>query len=216
MAAMAGAATGDRRWRERYDAHVPLVDAALERALAGSNPEAKRAIASTSDANNALIDLETRAFALSNEARYSEALALLQSDTYRDYKQKYAAGASDALALIRSDLEWRSRLSVIVSAALGLVGVMVIGFSSFIWKRVIDSQLDAQSLLEKTEAHLFKALGLAEAVADLRTAIFSSPSDMSVFMGSGAKPSDHNADFWERFLHPLDIVRVRGDMAPAP
>ena len=212
MAAMAGAATGDRRWQERYDAHVPLLDAALERALAGSNPEAKRAIASTSDANNALIDLETRAFALSNEARYSEALALLQSDTYREYKQKYAAGASDALALIRTDLEWQSRLSVIVSAALGLVGVMVIGFSSFVWKRVIDSQLDARSLLEKTEAHLFKALGLAEAVvweADLRTAIFSSPSDMSVFLGPGAKPSDHNADFWERFLHPRDIARVR-------
>ncbi len=212
MAAMAGAATGDPRWQERYDAHVPLLDAALERALIGSNPEAKRAIASTSDANNALIDLETRAFALSKEARHSEALALLQSDTYRDYKQKYAAGANDALALIRSDLEWRSRLSFIVSAALGFAGVMVIGFFSFMWKRVIDSQLDARSLLEKTEAHLFKALGLAEAVvweADLRTGIFSSPSDMSAFLGPSAELSDHKIDFWERFLHPLDISRVQ-------
>ena len=212
MAAMAGAATGDPRWQERYDAHVPLLDAALERALVDGNPEAKRAIASTSDANNALIDLETRAFALSKEARYGEALAILQSDTYRDYKQKYAAGASNALTLIRGDLEWRSRLSVVMSAALGLVGVVVIGFSSFIWKRVIDAQLDARSLLEKTESHLFEALGLAEAVAweaNLRTAIFSSPSDMSVFLGPGGKPSDEGADFWERFLHPLDVARVR-------
>ena len=46
--------------------------------------------------------------------------------------------------------------------------MIVIGFFSFMWKRVINSQLDARSLLEKTEAHLFKALGLAEAVVGKR------------------------------------------------
>jgi signal transduction histidine kinase/CheY-like chemotaxis protein len=212
MSAMAGAATGDRRWQERYDANVPLLDAALERALASGNAGAKRAIAATSDANNALIDLETRAFSLSRERRFGEALGLLQSDTYRDYKKKYAAGANEALAIIRSNLEWRSRVSVVVSAALGLIGIIVIGSASAIWKRVIDAQLEARSMLEKTETNLFKALGLAEAVvweADLQTGAFSSPSDMSVFRGPGDGPGDCRADFWDRFLHPSDIGRVQ-------
>jgi len=191
----------------------PVLDAALERALAGGDAQAKRAIAATSDANNALIDLGTRAFAFSGESRFGEALALLQSDTYRDYKKKYAAGANEALAIIRGNLEWQSQVSIAVSGALGLIGIVVIGLASAIWKWVIDSQLHARSLLEKTEAHLFKALRLAEAVvweADLQTGAFSSPSDMSIFLGPSDNVGDGKLDFWNRFPHPSDIGRVQG------
>ena len=138
---------------------------------------------------------------------------MLQSDTYRDFKKKYAAGANEALAIIRGKLEWRARVGLIVSSVLGLVGIAVIGFSTAIWKRVIDSQLHARSLLERTEAHLFKALDLAEAVvweANLKDGTFSSPSNMSAFLGPNPPGPQGKADFWSRFLHPSDIERVRG------
>ena len=159
------------------------------------------------DANESIIRLETYAFTFSRKGHLKEALALLQSEGYQTYKKKYADGATKALAAIRARIDHTRRLNISASAILAALALACIAFTTVTWKRVIDGQLDTLSRLERTEANLFKALDLAEAVAweaDLRTGVFSSPSDMAVFGGDKT-----TGGFWERFLHADDIDRVR-------
>lgn len=138
MSARMAAATGDPHWEERYSEHVPQLDAALAGAQA-SMPEAfvQEATSQTDEANQRLIDMETRAFDLVRQGRLAQAQELLSSEEYQQQKQVYAAGMDKVMEGLvrhgREDLE-RHRHRVFVAEILILVAALII---LFIWVQVL-------------------------------------------------------------------------------
>jgi diguanylate cyclase (GGDEF)-like protein len=97
------AATGDPAFERRYNDAAPELDAVIAQTLKLVNsPQAEAAIATTSDANQALIKMETRAFTLGRSGRRREASALLTSSQYAKQKAIYAQGSEQAATLFRA------------------------------------------------------------------------------------------------------------------
>lgn len=85
------AATGDPRWRERYDAGVVRLDAAIALSRELSGPGATRPLDDVDVANQRLIALETRVFELGEQGRLAEAQAVLTGE-YEIEKARYGVG----------------------------------------------------------------------------------------------------------------------------
>jgi hypothetical protein len=97
------AATGDAAYERRYHRIAPQLDAVIADTLRLANSaEAAAAIASTSDANQALITMEERSFELGRRGHERAALALLDSPRYRQQKEVYAQGSRRAENVFRS------------------------------------------------------------------------------------------------------------------
>ena len=85
------AATGEPKWKARYDDLTPKFDKTLERAQALASPALRDQYKTTTDAANAtLLKLEEAAFAAATPA---EAQAILDSDAYTQAKQINLAGS---------------------------------------------------------------------------------------------------------------------------
>ncbi|MBK8174027.1 MAG: EAL domain-containing protein [Rhodospirillales bacterium] len=130
MSARMAAATGDMRWQQRYDHHIPILDDAIAQAIAISPPEIGAAFGETTRrSNDALVELETKAL---NDARIgalNDARAVLDSNAYAEHKAIYAQGItvlSNALAQTiddrRSQLDRAVDVRLICLIAVG-VGV---------------------------------------------------------------------------------------------
>jgi len=104
MSARMAATTGDRRWEDRYNAHVTDLDAAIKEAkrLAGPLVDAKE-LQDTDDANVRLVELETESFRLVRAGATDRAQALLFSDEYEEQKRIYAGGLALVVARLRAD-----------------------------------------------------------------------------------------------------------------
>lgn len=98
--ALLASATGDRQWRDRYDAHVSQLDTALQDAVRLS-PGAEQPLAAVNIANTDLVAMETNAFASVHRGNAPEAWELLNSTEYRAAKQRYG----DALKSFISHLD---------------------------------------------------------------------------------------------------------------
>jgi diguanylate cyclase (GGDEF)-like protein len=97
------AATGDAAYERRYHRSAPQLDAVIADTLRLANSaRAAAAIASTSDANQALIAMEERSFELGGQGHAREALALLNSPRYRQQKEVYAQGSRRAEDVFRA------------------------------------------------------------------------------------------------------------------
>lgn len=97
MSAHLAAASGERKWVDRYLEHEPLLTGAINQSMALSdNVNAKAATAATDAANNALVAMETRSFELIEAGRGNEAYALLTSSDYVHQKKIYAGGMEKA------------------------------------------------------------------------------------------------------------------------
>ena len=97
------AATGDTGHERRYQRTAPKLDTVIADTLRLANSsQAEAAIASTSGANQALIALEERSFALGRRGQRRAALALLDSSRYRQQKDVYAEGSERAEAAFMS------------------------------------------------------------------------------------------------------------------
>jgi signal transduction histidine kinase len=121
------ARTGERRWRWRYEAGVEdLAEVLVLVERYAATDEALRRIHEISNANDALVDMETRAFEMTADRRGLEAYALLTSTAYDREKRGYANGLNLALADLRERAEADTQtLGVqLLLAALGcLVGL---------------------------------------------------------------------------------------------
>jgi diguanylate cyclase (GGDEF)-like protein len=91
------AATGDPRWRERYDDGVVRLDAAIALSRELSGPDATRPLDAVDDANQRLIALETRIFELGGEGRLAAAQDLLIGE-YEVEKARYGRGLATFVA----------------------------------------------------------------------------------------------------------------------
>lgn len=130
-AAEMAAATGDPRWAARHAENVPRLDDALRRAGA-DDPAAGRAVADLSAANDALLVLESQAFALARAGRLEESRALLHGADYQRQKRRYQDGvaAIDQGLRARADAARRTARSclllasglLVAAAGLSLVG----------------------------------------------------------------------------------------------
>lgn len=93
MSARMAAATGNLAWQKRYDALVPELDKAIEDASSiVAQQEMGAFLDTTSDANQKLIAMETKAFNLVKSGETGTAMALLTSTAYADQKKQYGAG----------------------------------------------------------------------------------------------------------------------------
>ncbi len=105
MSARMAAATGDRKWEDRYLLLEPQLDAAIRKVKAlAPDLAATKGAQKTDDANQVLVEMEYRSFKLIGEGRQDAARALLSSPEYEAAKHIYANG----LQQIRISLSERS------------------------------------------------------------------------------------------------------------
>ena len=136
MSARMAAATGDRRWEKRYREHEAKLDAALGEVLA-VDPEARAGASETDAANDALVDMENRAFAFVAAGKREAASKLLFSPEYDRYKAVYAAGMRDLTTafIARADTALKARSERLkVKMAVGVVVVLLLGG---VWYQII-------------------------------------------------------------------------------
>jgi diguanylate cyclase (GGDEF)-like protein len=107
MSARMAAATGDDRWQRRYEAAEPLLDAAIQAAIALSSPEAAAELARKTDAaNRRLVEIERLAFDHVRAGYAPAAATLLDGAEYETLKGVYASG----IAAFSADLAHRAEV----------------------------------------------------------------------------------------------------------
>jgi methyl-accepting chemotaxis protein len=97
MSARVGAFTGDPAWEKRYLAFDPQLVSALEEAQQLAPELLREQIAKTESANNRLVALEKRAFALARQGDRQGVIAILFGKEYEDLKQTYSQSITAAL-----------------------------------------------------------------------------------------------------------------------
>ena len=108
MSARLAAASGDTAYVRRYDEAVPELEAALRAASRLAPDEAaQRAVRSTDAANDALVDLETEAFARLAAGDREGALGTVTGPRYDALKTTYRSGIE--YALVRLETAARER-----------------------------------------------------------------------------------------------------------
>jgi signal transduction histidine kinase len=122
MSARMAAATGDFRYEKRYDEFdLQLTTVINEVRAILPQPEITLFIGETDDANNALVNMERRAFALAHQGKRQKATTLLTSAEYMRLKKIYAGGMEKtkhaADGLIERDTRYMFWLSIGMATA---------------------------------------------------------------------------------------------------
>ena len=81
--------TGDEQWQLRYRSAEPELDAIIKEAISQGGDEESAFFSTVDEANQALIKLEYRSIELVDLRRNAEAISILESKEYRDYKAIY-------------------------------------------------------------------------------------------------------------------------------
>jgi diguanylate cyclase (GGDEF)-like protein len=176
MAVNMAAATGERRWQERYSANLPLIEKAINRASTLSDsPAAHRFNSRMRTSNVRLGSLEDAAFKALKAGDRKGARRLLDSGLYRHNKRVLAdntAGFFDStLVDIRSKL---LRLQHRTEIALPLILVLC-GLGAYaLWYRLNVSLSRSQSAFVRAEGTI-RNLAMNDALTGLanRRALFS-------------------------------------------
>jgi diguanylate cyclase (GGDEF)-like protein len=152
------AATGDHAYERRYNHAAPELDAVIAETLElVSNPRAEAAIAETSDANQALIKMERRSFALGRQGHGREASALLTSTEYARQKDIYSQGSKRAASIFRAtvaDNAAQVRRYRSTALGIGIFGGAILLLASIILLRLarererIAAEHDNRTLIE--------------------------------------------------------------------
>lgn len=105
MSARMAAATGELAWRDRYNSHTGPMEKALKDAAALAPETAQLAfVKATSDANDRLIEMETKAQLLAKDGDTAAAMAIMNSAEYARQKGVLADGASKFDAAVNAAL----------------------------------------------------------------------------------------------------------------
>src|SRR5450830_688761 len=162
MSANMAAATGERRWIERYNSYIPDIDRAIQAAIAMASPQvAERFRRETKLANDALVEMERQSFLAVGAGDLTQARAILDSAEYANQKKRLANGTSrlldSVIATAKSRLESVSLVGRI--ALLSLVGLSTLAFG-LLWvlirRRIRTSEishLDAEEKLNFMARH---------------------------------------------------------------
>jgi signal transduction histidine kinase len=90
--------TQDERWEERYQSTEPELDRVIKDAIAKGDQTDAQFFSSVDRANAALVEMESRAIALTNAGQPEQAIAILESDQYAEQKQIYDQALRDYVA----------------------------------------------------------------------------------------------------------------------
>ncbi|MDP3071014.1 MAG: PAS domain-containing protein [Opitutaceae bacterium] len=177
MSARMAASTGDLIWEERYRQFEGKLEAGIKEAVeltAGSGSAA--AVAQTAAANQKLVEMENRSFALVRDRRTDEAKALLFSAGYDAQKEIYAAGMvkfmerlQDHVTASRPGKKREAILSfvMVVGSIVLLLAVWLVVVRRLKNWRV--AQMRSVALLVQAEEKLQEAHGTLERRVDERT-----------------------------------------------
>ena len=135
MSARMHAATGEDSWRERYDAHVGLLDEELAGARALSIELLGEDLVELTNAANAkLVGMEVESFDLVAAGDLAGASRLLSSRAYFDAKREYAKGMDnlwDEMGLSSERQIRRVRASIL---AVAMISLAALGLILFMWR----------------------------------------------------------------------------------
>jgi diguanylate cyclase (GGDEF)-like protein len=128
MSAQLAAATGEPRWAERYEAHIPAIDKAIAEATAMAPPgAAERFDQATRVANDRLVAMERQALAQVQQGQLVAAQAVLNSADYAAQKQILAAGSDAFMAELQAAVD--SRLAGINARSWAFVAAALLLFA---------------------------------------------------------------------------------------
>jgi diguanylate cyclase (GGDEF)-like protein len=168
MLANLAAASGDRIWVERYEAQIPIMDAAIAAAMSLAPAEiAQKFDSATRVANDKLVELERQAFASIAANNLEKARLILNSAKYSENKAILAKGTDAFTKELQAAVELQ--LSVIKKRSWAIaILLLVIGLGSFsfLW-RILDFHLnEAQAALSEKQAEVTQ-LALSDTLTGL-------------------------------------------------
>jgi signal transduction histidine kinase len=181
MSARLAVATADLGWRDRYDAHVIELDAAIREAVAlAPGAVAGESARQTDDANQKLVALETEAFELLQRGDAPGARERLFSEEYSEQKRRYAEGmVSFFAALVTAEeervAESEAKSRWYVAGILGAVVILLLTWVAiFVLVRRYVRSLEEAAVLARERAaaesaNQAKSMFLANMSHELRT-----------------------------------------------
>jgi diguanylate cyclase (GGDEF)-like protein/PAS domain S-box-containing protein len=170
------AATGDASYEARYDKYDAELDALIKKTAGALGlSEVKQFVEQTDKANQKLVQLERRAFALVHEGRRAEATALLVSGEYFRWKGNYAEGVEKTVAwqdgAIQRDKRNLYRLMVGFGISSGVIVLALLSTWYFAFRaerRWSQERLESEAALHKAHNDLEQRVG--ERTAELQSA----------------------------------------------
>jgi diguanylate cyclase (GGDEF)-like protein len=156
MSAFMAAATGERRWIERYNRHLPEIEAAIESGERIAPSEVVRKFnQQTKAANDHLVALEAAAFEAVDAGQPGAARAILDGAQYRRDKDLLTRGTDEftasTLAAMRKELSvLRSRANEIMFAVLAVA--LLVGLVT--WQRLQSSLASSRAVLMDAQTRI--------------------------------------------------------------
>jgi two-component system sensor histidine kinase/response regulator len=149
----AAAQTGDYRYVDRYNELLQTLDDAIVEAMNLAPPALREAVRQkTSVANDKLVEMETRAFALVKNGKLTEAKAIVFGQEYEVQKKVYADGM-DALSKYVGDIAKQTTAdrdrSKILIGAVGSVLVLLVGGLGFLFSDQLRTHSQLQLSIQK-------------------------------------------------------------------
>ncbi len=134
MSANMAAATGEKRWIDRYEINIPLITDAIAHAVALAPRDiARRFDAETRVANDRLVALERQSFDAVRRGDMRAARAILDGPTYATYKgvlrngtMRFVDGMIAAVSAERAAVEHHAAIVITAFLLLSIVGAAVL------------------------------------------------------------------------------------------
>ena len=152
------AVTGEQRWIDRYEANIPLIESAISEAKKIAPPEiALRFDNETRTANDLLVDMEHRSFALVRKNRLNEARAILDSPAYATQKEILSLGSNRFSTALLASTARNLRLARLNAHLLtaGLVLLCGLGFL-LLWRNLTFSLQRSRNEFIQAEQRIHK------------------------------------------------------------
>src|SRR5262245_39266768 len=152
----AAAQTGDYKYVGRYNELLQALDDAIVEAMNLSPPTVREAVRQkTSAANDKLVHMETRAFALVKNGDLTEAKKIVFGQEYETQKKAYADGMDTLRKYIdeiaKQTAVDRDRSKLLIGAAGGVL-VLLVGSLGFIFRDQLKTHKELQRSFQDLEA----------------------------------------------------------------
>ena len=168
MSANLAAATGEHRWVDRYEAHIPMIDAAIKAAIDLAPPgAAQRFDQATRIANDRLVAMEREAFARVAAGNLAAAMAVLESPAYAEQKAILTQGSDTFVDELQAAVDQRREAVELRSWSLiATMIVLAVGGFVLLWRRLTAHLTQAEAAFNAKQAEVTR-LALHDALTGL-------------------------------------------------